>query len=172
MELQDVLEQRYSCRNFLPDAPTRGQIETILEAGRIAPTARNLQPQRIWVITKEEDLKKIYTCTPCQYGAPVVFIIGYDTEAAMVHTQAPEPWSYGNVDSTSVLVHMLLKATDMGLATCWIGLYEDAAVRAKFPIPDNVELRALVMLGTAGEEGEPGPNHANRLPLDQTVTWL
>jgi len=172
MELQAALEQRYSCRSFLPDAPTQEQVNAILEAGRIAPTARNLQPQRIWVITKKEDLEKIYSCTPCQYGAPVVFIIGYDTDVAMMHMQAREPWSFGNVDSASALVQMLLKATDLGLATCWIGLYDDMAIRANFPIPENVELRALVFLGTPAEDGEPSPRHTGRLPLDQTVTGL
>ncbi len=172
MELQAALEQRYSCRSFSPVAPTREQIDAILEAGRIAPTARNLQPQRIWVITKDEDLEKIDACTPCHYGAPVVFIIGYDSEIAMMHTEAPEPWSFGSVDSTSALVQMLLKATDLGLATCWIGLFDDAALRENFPIPDAVELRALVMLGTPDENGGPSPRHSERLPLDQTVTWL
>ena len=173
MELQAALEKRFSCREFLPDVvPTREQIDAILEAGRLAPTARNLQPQRMWVATSPEDLAKIDECTPCRYGAPVAIIIGFDTQTAMMHTQAAEPWSYGNVDSTSALVHMLLKATDLGLATCWVGMYEDAKVFELFPIPETCEIRALVMLGTPGEKGVPSSGHTERVPLEQTVTWL
>lgn len=172
MELQTALENRYSCRNFLPKEVTREQILTVLEAGRIAPTARNDQPQRLFVVTGEENLAKIDDCTPCRYGAPIAIIVGFDAEGAFMHDVNGEKWSYGNADSTSVLVHMLLKATDIGLATCWVGMYDDSKMYANFPELEGTALRAIVMLGYPSEKGAPSPRHAERKPLEETVTWL
>jgi len=174
MQLQEALEQRYSCRSFAPDVPTPEQIEAILQAGRIAPTARNLQPERIWVISKPEDLAKIDEATPCRYGAPVVLIVGFDTEVSGIHTAGFDPdWPYGSVDSISSLMYMMLKATDLGLQTCWLGRYDDAKVREAFNIPANIQLRALLDIGTpSAEKGGPSPTHTNRLPLENIVTYL
>ena len=82
MELLTALETRYSCRAYAPDVPTREEIDAVLEAGRLAPTAKNNQPVRLWVATGEENLAKIDACTGCRYGASVVFILGYDENEA------------------------------------------------------------------------------------------
>ena len=175
MELLNALETRYSCRAYTSDAPTCEQIAAVLEAGRLAPTARNNQPVRLWVATGEENLAKIDGCTGCRYGAQVVFILGFDENEACVHTWGgPEDrWSFGDVDTASVLVHMALRATDLGLATCWLGAFDGDAVHKAFGIPANIKIRALLDLGTPAEgKGAPSPRHADRKPLSETVTWL
>ena len=175
MELLQALETRYSCRAYTPEAPTPEQIEAVLEAGRLAPTARNNQPVRLWVATGAENLAKIDICTGCRYGAQVVFILGYDVDEACTHVWgSPEDaWSFGPIDTTSVLVHMALRATDLGLATCWLGAFDGDKVHELFGIPANIRIRALLDLGTPAEgRGEPSPRHTDRKPLSETVAWL
>ncbi|MDO4183388.1 MAG: nitroreductase family protein [Coriobacteriia bacterium] len=175
MELQQALEQRYSARSFVAEAvPTVQQITAILEAGRLAPTAKNVQSQRVWVVTKPEDLEKIDAATRCRYGAPAVLIVGSDENVAARHNLwGGTDWSFGKDDATSALVHMMLKATDLGLATCWLGAFDDTRVRADFAIPENVAIHALLDLGTPdAENGGPSPRHTSRVPLEETVTWL
>ena len=172
MELQAALETRYSCREFSPDALTTAEITAVLEAGRLAPTARNLQPQKLFVITKDEDLAKIDACSPCRYGAPVVIVVAYDPQISGQHGEGENAWKYGDVDSTSVLVHMLLKATDLDLATVWVGMYKDELLYEAFPMLQGLCVRALVMLGKPGENGGPCDRHTDRKPLEETVTWL
>ncbi|MDO4503027.1 MAG: nitroreductase family protein [Coriobacteriia bacterium] len=175
MELQEALEQRYSCRQFSAEEPTRDQIVAVLEAGRLAPTACNAQSVRLFVAQGAEALAKIDVATHCRYGAPVCVIVGYDTAVAPMHD--PEKYngtefSFGDQDATSVLLHMALKATDLGLATCWLGAIDDAALHAEFGIPESVAIRAVLDLGFAGEKGGPSPKHTDRKPLEETVTWL
>lgn len=174
MELQTAFETRYSCRAYTDDVPTRAQIEAILEAGRLAPTARNSQTQHIWVATKPEDLEKIDACTKCRYNAPAVLILGYDKDTAPGNIWCPgKEWSFGELDITSVLMQMILKATDLGLATCWLGAFNEDTVHELFNIPENFAIRALIDLGTPdGEAGAPSPRHTDRKPLTETVTWL
>ena len=175
MELLTALETRYSCRAYAPDVPTREEIDAVLEAGRLAPTAKNAQPVRLWVATGEENLAKIDACTGCRYGAPVVFILGYDEDVACnyIWGNPDDAWSFGPIDTTSVLVHMALRATDLGLATCWLGAFNEDKVHELFGIPANFKIRALLDFGTPAEgKGGPSPRHADRKPLAETVTWL
>ena len=70
MEFKEVVKNRYSCKKFDGREITDEQLEAILEAGRLAPTAKNLQEQHIYVAQTGEALAKIDKATPCRYGAP------------------------------------------------------------------------------------------------------
>ena len=56
------------------------QLDAILEAGRLAPTAKNLQEQKIYVVQSDEGLEKIDRITPCRYGAGTVLLVAFDRE--------------------------------------------------------------------------------------------
>lgn len=73
MEFTQVVENRYSCKNFSGRKVEAEKLQVILEAGRVAPTAKNLQEQRVYVVQSEERLKKIDAVTPCRYGAPTAW---------------------------------------------------------------------------------------------------
>lgn len=176
MELQTALETRYSCRAYAETEPTPEQIEAVLEAGRLAPTACNNQDVHVWVVRGKENLAKMDRCTKCRFNAPVVFILGFDEGHEVTHKGPSEKttWSFGDVDTASVLVHMALKATDLGLATCWLGLFGEEELRREFDIPENYRIRALLDFGVASEKlaGRPSPLHKSRKPLKKTVTWV
>lgn len=176
MELQAALEQRYSCRCFTDQAPTIEQLTALVEAGRLAPTACNNQSQRVYVVTGAENLDKLDNCTKCRYGAQAAFAIGFDTIEAAVHD--PErmggtTFSFGDQDAISVLVHMALKATDLGLATCWLGAINDNQLHLEFGIPETVAIRAVLVCGHPDpEKGGPAGMHTKRRPAEETITWL
>ena len=75
MEFTEVVKNRYSCKKYGDKKVEAEKLEAILEAGRMAPTAKNLQEQRIYVLQSEEALSKVDQCTPCRYGAPVVLVV-------------------------------------------------------------------------------------------------
>lgn len=78
MEFNELVKARYSCKNFDGHAVDKEQLEKILEAGRLAPTAKNLQEQKIYVAQSEDALAKIDKITPCRYGASTVLVVAYD----------------------------------------------------------------------------------------------
>ena len=78
MEFTQLIAQRYSCKNFGAGKVDAAALHTILEAGRLAPTAKNTQEQRIYVVQSEEGLAKIDAATPCRYGAPICLVVAYD----------------------------------------------------------------------------------------------
>ena len=82
MEFEDVIRKRTATRKFSSREVEEDKIKSILEAGRVAPTAKNIQPQYILVAKSNEALSKIDECSPCRYNAPVVIIVCSNKEMA------------------------------------------------------------------------------------------
>lgn len=173
MEYQKIIEGRFSVRSFTNTPPSQENLESILEASRLAPTACNNQPQRIWVVTKSEDIAKIDECCPCRYNAPVVLIVGFQKDATLIH---PDPihgdWSYGFLDASISLTQMMLRAYDLGLGSCWIGMFDTPKAHALFDIPEDIVLVGLLSLGYPAEDGTPSEQHHTRFPQGHSVTWF
>ena len=75
MDFLKLAEERYSCRSFSTKEVEKEKIEKILEAAKLAPTARNLQPQRVLVLTQKEQLEKLNNCTQYGWNAPIIMIL-------------------------------------------------------------------------------------------------
>ena len=74
MDFAQVIKDRYSCKKYDGKPVTAEQLSSILEAGRLAPTAKNLQEQHIYVVQSAEGLAKIDKLTPCRYGLSLIHI--------------------------------------------------------------------------------------------------
>ena len=85
MEFSEVIKNRYSCKKFDGRQVEQAQLDRILEAGRLSPTAKNLQEQRIYVVQSPEGLAKIDRVTPCRYGAPTVLAVAFNKENVFVY---------------------------------------------------------------------------------------
>ena len=170
MEFKEVIKERYSCKKFRSEQIGKEQLEAILEAGRLAPTAKNLQEQRIYVVQSEEGLSKIDALTPCRYGAPTVIVVAFDAEN--VFTYPGEKRDSGVEDATIVATHMILAAADAGVDSCWVNFFDPEKAAAELGLPPNEEVLMVMDLGYAAEGGVPLPNHTSRKPLDETVSYL
>ena len=80
MEFKDVVKNRYSCKKYSDRPVEADKLAAILNAGRLAPTAKNLQEQRIYVLQSAEALAKVDELTPCRYGAPTVLVVAFDSK--------------------------------------------------------------------------------------------
>lgn len=118
MEFTKIIENRYSCKDYTDKQVEKEKLTKILEAGRVAPTAKNLQEQKIYVVQSKEYLAKIDACTPCRYHAPTVLVVTYDKNN--VFTYPGEKRDSGVEDATIVATHLLLAAYNEGIDSCWI----------------------------------------------------
>jgi nitroreductase len=170
MEFMDLVRERYSCKQY-DGTPVPAEIlEAILEAGRLAPTAKNSQEQRIYVVQSREGLAKIDELTPCRYGAPTVLIVAFDKEGTF--TYPGQKYDSGVEDATIVATHMLLAAKDQGVDSCWVNFLDPDKVAECFGLPANEEVVTFIDLGYPAEGTGPLPNHDKRKPLEETVTYL
>ena len=146
------------------------KLAAILNAGRLAPTAKNLQEQHIYVIQSPDDLAKIDTITPCRYGAPTVLVVAFDSKNVFTYPGGKR--DSGVEDATIVATHMILAAADEGVDSCWINFLDPEKLAETLGLPENEEVLMIMDLGYAAEGAGPLPNHNNRKPLDETVTYM
>ena len=168
MAFLDLAKSRYSERRFAPDPIEPEKLAQILEAGRVAPTARNLQPQRILVVQSAEGLAKIDRASKCRFGAPTVLVLTYDMTVASHH---PDVVDFGIVDTSIVATHMMLQAQELGIHSCWVGLIDPPELRRQFQIPRNLRIISVMPLGYPSEESAPAHLHEESIPLEQMVRW-
>ena len=170
MEFKNVIKNRYSCKQYSGKPVEKEKLTAILEAGRLAPTAKNLQEQHIYVVQSAENLAKIDEVTPCRYGAPIVAVVAFDKEN--VYTYPGGKRDSGIEDAAIVAAHMILAAANEGVDSCWLNNFDPDKLKALLSLPENEEILMLLDLGYAAEGAAPLPNHDSRKPLDETVTYI
>ena len=170
MEFTDVIKNRYSCKKFADKPVAKELLEAVLQAGRLAPTAKNLQEQRIYVAESPQSLAKIDKITPCRYGAPTVLVVAFNKHNVFTYPGGKR--DSGVEDASIVATHMLLAAANAGLDSCWINYFDPDKMAVTLGLPENEEILMLLDLGYASKGTKPLPNHTNRKELGETVTYL
>ena len=171
MEFKELIKARYSCKSYDGNRQISSeQLDAILEAGRLAPTAKNLQEQHIYVCQSPEALACIDSCTPCRYGAPTVLVVAFDK--TNVYTYPDGKRESGIEDAAIVATHLMLGAKDAGVESCWLNCIHIDKLHDALGLPDNEEILMLLDLGHPAEEARPLPNHFSRKEIEQTTTYL
>ena len=170
MEFTEVIKNRYSCKKFGEQKVETAKLEAILEAGRVAPTAKNLQEQRIYVIQSEEGLQKIDRVTPCRYGATTCVVVAFDRDN--VFTYPGEKRTSGVEDATIVATHMILAAANENVDSCWINFFDPDQLAKELNLPENEEILMILDLGYAAQGVKPLANHTSRKKLSETVFYM
>lgn len=170
MEFKTVVQNRYSCKKY-SDRPVEAEkLNAILEAGRLAPTAKNLQEQHVYVLQSAEALAKVDAITPCRYGAPTVLVVAFDKNNVFTYPGGKR--DSGVEDATIVATHMILAAADEGVDSCWVNFLDPEKLAQALSLPDNEEVLMVMDLGYAAEGAGPLANHSSRKPLSETVSYL
>ncbi|WP_319560772.1 nitroreductase family protein [Marispirochaeta sp.] len=167
MDYFDCIQTRFSVRGYKSNEVEQKKLDKILEAGRLAPTACNLQAFKILVIPTEkyeEQLKVIYSGSFFTQ-APLVLGIFADYDAAWVRGDGK---NYAYVDAAIVMDHMILAAAAQNLGTCWIGAFDTAAARKFADLGPQWEPVAFTPLGYT----ERTPRQKTRKRLDELVHYL
>lgn len=170
MEFKEVVKNRYSCKKYDAKKVEREKLAAILEAGRLAPTAKNLQEQHIYVVESEENLAKIDKLTPCRYGAPTVLVVAFDKNN--VFTYPGEKRDSGVEDASIVATHLMLAAYDEGVDSCWLNYFDPDQMARELGLPENEEVLMLLDLGYAAEGSGPLGTHNSRKPISETVSYM
>jgi nitroreductase len=171
MEFQKVVAARYSCKKYGARPVEPEKLEAILNAGRLAPTAKNLQEQHIYVLQSAEALAKVDALTPCRYGAPTVLAVAFDKNNVFTYPGGKR--DSGVEDASIVATHLMLAAADEGVDGCWLNFFDPDKAAAELGLPENEEVLMLLDLGYAADEGGgPKPTHFSRKPLSETVSYL
>lgn len=166
-----LAKDRYAVRKY-KDAPVEEEkLGLILEAAKLAPTACNYQPQKIYVVKSDEMRKKLAEVCPCTFAAPVIFVVGYEASRSAKGLVAPGH-DFGDTDAAIVCTHMMLEAHELGLGSCWVGYFSEEKVRAALGIGENVRIRDLLPVGYPADDASPAPMHTKYREMSDMVTEL
>jgi nitroreductase len=166
MEFEKVIKERYSCRKFLNKEVEEDKLMAVLQAGRIAPTAKNRQPFKIYVLNRDTALKKVDRISPCRYSSPCVLMIVEVLDEAFVRNDGV---NFATIDASIVTTHMMLEATNVGLASVWVGLIDVEAARNEFHLPENYYPMGLLPLGYPDPSFKPSPMHSTKKKLEDII---
>ena len=167
MDFLALAKKRYACRKYLDKQVEPEKLALILEAGRVAPTGANRQPQRLVVVQSKEGMERLARCTR-NFGAPTAIIVCADTDE--VWTRKYDDKKIGDIDASIVTDHMMLAAASLDLDTLWICMFKPESVREEFSLPANVEPVNILLVGYGeGIPSDPDRHDMLRKPLSETM---
>jgi nitroreductase len=169
MEFSEVIQKRYSVRSYKPDPVEPEKLEAILEAARLAPTAVNYQPFKVFVVKTRGRKEKLKTVYPKEWFAEAPLILGVCVNHSECWTRR-DGKSYADVDAAIIMDHMILAATALGLGTCWIGAFGRQAARELLDIKD--EAWEPVVFTPLGYPGETPAKRTGRKPLEELAVHI
>jgi nitroreductase len=151
MDVFEVIEVRRSVREFKLDPIPDEKLGMILEAARLAPSAGNRQPWR-FVLVQDADKKKAVA-----RAADDQSFLG-DAAVIVVAVGVPEVSArWYEKDTMIALEHMVLAATALGYGTCWIGAFDEDAIKRLLKIPAKMKIVALLPIGVPDEKPAARP---------------
>ncbi len=171
MNFIELSKKRITVRKYSDIVVEKEKLDLMLEAGNTAPTAKNLQPQRIYVLQSKEALDKLDTLTPCRYGAGTVLLFTYNADEEWKNPKQDGIYS-GVEDVSIVATHVMLQAAELGVDTTWINFFGNAELEKAFELPENEHSVLLMPVGYRAEGTEPFPTHVQKKSLDEIVKYL
>lgn len=169
MSFTELAKNRYSVRKFKNTHLPKEITDKILEAGHLAPTGCNFQPQRILVINSDESCEKLKNCTKCHFDAPTAMLVCYNKNECW--TRKYDGATCGIVDAGIVTTHMMLKAAEIGVGSTWVMHFDPFKMREEFNIPEEIEPVALLVMGYPAEDAEPSEMHNKFRSEDEIVFY-
>jgi len=165
----DAIKTRRSIRIFKPDPVDEQDLQTILEAGRWAPSAGNLQPCYFVVVREEEQRKKVREAALDQDAlatAPVIIVVCADPQRSSKYGERGMN-HFCLLDCANAAENMLLAAQALGYGSCWMGGFSEGRMKKVLELPADFRVVAVIPIGRPGEAPEP----RDRRPLSDLVRW-
>ncbi|MBN1274021.1 MAG: nitroreductase family protein [Candidatus Aminicenantes bacterium] len=168
MSILDIIKKRQSIRKYKNESIPEDVMNRVLEAARLAPSGKNLQPWK-FIIVKEKNLKNklIPACLGQSFIAEAPVIIAacaYPDQCYAKQGRYMKSWP---IDVAIALEHLILQACEEGLGTCWIGAFKEDEVKEILNVPEDVKILALTPLGYPDEE----PALRGRKSLEEIISY-
>ena len=167
MDFLELAKERYSVRKMKQEKIKQEDLNKKLEVARLSPTANNMQRERLLVINTEEGIKKIKQCTSCDFGATTIIVISYEKDDEQNESEFSR--KYGLIDTGIVATHMCLEATNLGLGTTMVGLFDRELTKKLFNIPAKYQPELLLPIGYI--DRKPSILHERRKGIEELVKY-
>ena len=150
MDFSELMKTRRSCREMQQKSVEEDKINMILEAARLSQSASNRQPRKIVVVTDEDVLRELAAACydqPATKNAPVMFAVCSDLTHVMACGQPCAP-----MDCAIACSNMLNQAAELGVFGCWLGRFDQEAVKKVINAPEGYTVYAVIPMGYPAAE--------------------
>jgi nitroreductase len=164
MKLSELIKARYSCRSYKNDPVSNDLLKSIFEAARFSHSASNRQEWRFVVVTDREKITRISDEAGDQgwwKTAPVIVACCADTNNYVM----PCRQAAYTVDLSIIMEQIILLAAENGLASCWLGAFNEDVVKDICGMPKHIRIVGLITMGYPAD----APKEKSRLRLDQIL---
>ena len=169
MDFLELAKARCTTRGFTDRQITKKDLDRILAAARVAPSACNQQPQRILVVQRPENILKVQKAYQT-FGSSCVLLVCQDMRNALIRPFDGK--CSGDLDLGILCDHIMLAARELEIGSVMVGLFDPAILREEFGIPSYIEPTALLFLGyPTGGFLNPDRHKTERKPLSETVMY-
>ena len=169
MDFLELAKNRYSCRKFSDTKVEREKILSILEAGRVSPSAHNLCPTKVLVLETEDNINKLKLATKCTFDAKTILVVMYDKDTSWKRSN--DQMDEGIVDASICATHMMLEIENLNLGTTWVGSFDKNIIMNEFNLPNNMEVVCLLPVGYKADDSSPLPLHFKRKELNEFASF-
>ncbi len=168
MNVLETIRDRRSVRRYTGDPVPEAALARVLEAARLAPSAKNLQPWKLVVVrdraTKVGLAKASFDQSFMSEADIIVAACGFPDRAYPRQGRFMNSWP---IDLAIAFEHLILQAVEEGLGTCWIGAFQEAEVKVLLGVPDEARVMAMTPLGWPAES----PAARGRKVLEEIVSY-
>lgn len=148
MDLDKAIKERHSARRFKSKSPDWRKIIEAIEAGSKAPLAGNIPTVKFILVSDKEKIAELAQACQQDFVATAEYVVVACSDNAQIKRSYDERGlRYSRQQAGAAIENFLLKITDLGLATCWIGAFSDETVKNALQIPDDVEVEAMFPIG-------------------------
>ena len=170
MNFDTVLKKRCSIRKYSTAKVSLHEITKVAEASRFSPMAGNIHTVRLIIINEEKKKAELAEAAMQQYfiaDAPYLIVICSDiTQLSRSYKNQAE--KYARQQAGAAIENMFLKATDLGLATCWVGAFDEKKVKTILNIPQNIHVEAILPIGRSTKK----PRKAKKKPDLKMIAYF
>jgi len=170
MDFFKTIRMRFACRAFQDKPVEEEKLIKILDAGRMAPSACNLQPWHFVVIRDSKARQKVVEAYPREWfaKAPVIIVACSDHSQSWKRFDGKD---HSDIDAAIAIDHITLAAADLGLATCWVCAFDADKCSRALKLPNYIEPVAMLPLGYPADSASPDRHDTRRKSLDDIVHW-
>jgi nitroreductase len=171
MDVKEAIEKRKSIRKFKEKEVPDKILKEVIDVARLAPSGHNLQPWRFIVVKKKENLlkfreQKVFV-QDWVYEAPVVIVCCSEKEAYSPNSMKEHEGEMPLIDLSLASAFLVLRATELGLGTCFVAWADKEKIKKILDIPENTLIPYVIVMGYPDENPKP----RGRKELDEIMSF-
>ncbi len=169
IDILRLMEKRYSCREFSDRDISKESLNNILKAAKFSPTAKNKQPQKLFIIEKSK-MNILDDVMPFRFNQNIAIVICYDKLKSWKRKFDGD--DSGVVDASIITTQMMLYAQSVGIYSTWIGYFNPVMLKEKLELDENIVPVAILALGYPTESVKPSDAHFSRENVEVYTKYL